>query len=68
MKSLVNAAVQALGLAALRILFAARSGASGWHSTQHQDGISLDCYHCGKNVRIKLKYKAIHIEGHESFK
>lgn len=26
------------------------------------------CNHCGHRVRFKLKYKAIHIESHESFK
>jgi hypothetical protein len=47
------------------------------HDSQHRQTHEVTCVygkpfppcnHCGRNVRFKLKYKAIHIESHESFK
>ena len=47
------------------------------HDSQHRQGHEVTCVydkpfppcnHCGHKVRFKLKYKAIHIASHESFK
>jgi len=47
------------------------------HDSQHRQTHEVTCVygkhfppcnHCGNHARFKLKYKALHIDNHESFK